>query len=111
MRGQTPQLENKLDRYSTMGVFPFPPHVKLPTLITGTGNLHPNNKNHNKLFQFQTIKTYPFGIIDWKLNNQSTKIIPLLVEQTQRIKVMAGSKRQMVDRRNEGKERDEGTVN
>ena len=40
MRGQTPQLENKLDRYLTMGVFPFPPHVKLRTLVTGTGNLY-----------------------------------------------------------------------
>jgi hypothetical protein len=39
MRGEIPESANHEEINSTIGVFPFPPHVKLPTLITGTGNL------------------------------------------------------------------------
>ena len=43
MRGEIPESDNQRAMNSTIGVFPLPPHVKFPTLITGTGNL--SNKN------------------------------------------------------------------
>ena len=36
MRGGIPESAKKRAMNSTIGVFPLPPHVKLPTLITGT---------------------------------------------------------------------------
>lgn len=42
MRGEIPESTNQRAMNSTMGVFPLPPQVKFPTLITGTGNLEPN---------------------------------------------------------------------
>lgn len=41
MRGEIPESANQRAMNSTMGVFPLPPQVKFPTLITGTGNLQP----------------------------------------------------------------------
>lgn len=48
-RGETPISEKKTERNSTMGVFPFPPHVRFPTLITGTGNLHFYSKSKQRI--------------------------------------------------------------
>jgi Fic family protein len=48
MRGEIPESDNQRAMNSTIGVFPLPPHVKFPTLITGTGNLS-NQNISNKL--------------------------------------------------------------
>lgn len=39
MSGEIPDSANHRAMYSTIGVFPLPPQVKFPTLITGIGNL------------------------------------------------------------------------
>lgn len=39
MRGEIPESARQRAMNSTIGVFPLPPQVKFPTLITGTGNL------------------------------------------------------------------------
>jgi len=39
MRGHNWAARKCRAKYSTIGVFPVPPHVKLPTLITGMGSL------------------------------------------------------------------------
>lgn len=46
MRGEIPESASQSAMNSTIGVFPLPPHVKFPTLITGTGNLL-NSKKTN----------------------------------------------------------------
>ena len=48
IRGEIPELANQRAMNSTMGVFPLPPHVIFPTLITGTGNLQNQGKNYQK---------------------------------------------------------------
>ena len=40
MRGEIPESASQTAMNSTIGVFPLPPHVKFPILITGTGNLN-----------------------------------------------------------------------
>jgi len=47
-RGEIPQREKQRARYSTIGVFPLPPQLKLPTLIIRTGKLHTQNSNNRK---------------------------------------------------------------
>lgn len=44
MSGEIPSSANERARNSTIGVLPLPPHVKFPTLITGTGNLNQYKK-------------------------------------------------------------------
>lgn len=39
MRGEIPESASQRAMNSTIGVFPLPPQVKFPTLITRTGNL------------------------------------------------------------------------
>lgn len=49
MSGEIPSSANERARNSTIGVLPLPPHVKFPTLITGTGNLNQYKKNTNSI--------------------------------------------------------------
>lgn len=55
MRGEIPESANQRAMNSTIGVFPFPPHVKFPTLITGTGSLQCTKQNIKNLKQHKAL--------------------------------------------------------
>lgn len=54
-----PESASKVAMNSTIGVFPLPPQVKFPTLITGTGNLHKRSATRESLEQTTLLHHWP----------------------------------------------------
>lgn len=75
--------------YSAIGVFPLPPQLRFPTLITGTGNLSPST---SKLIS-EDVKKHSFLI---------GRNSPVLMEEGGAVKRAADMEGDSVEGRSEG---------
>lgn len=88
-----------------MGVFPFPPQVRLPTLTTGTGSLRETPRRGTS-----EIKDLRMRKRKRRRGKKRAVILPVLAEEAPAIEVAAEEERQSVEGGSQGEEREEGAV-